>query len=154
MPILKDTPMRSSLALLTALLLAPMAELHADDIDLVRDGKTDFCIVQPAMSSKVDGYAVARLADYLKEITGAEFPVVEAKAVGDRGHCLFVGISPAVVKRLGCNPLETLKDQEHVSLSRGGDVFLYGKGVHGNLHAVMEFLEGPGQIKGDRFIYS
>lgn len=133
--------MKHTLALLAALLLAPLAALHADDIELVRDGKTDFCIVQPAMSSKVDAYAVARLADYLKQITGAEFPVVEAKGVGERSHCLFVGISPAVVERLGGNPLETLKDQEYVSLSRGGDVFLFGKGVHGNLHAVMEFLE-------------
>jgi hypothetical protein len=34
-----------------------------------------------------------------------------------------------------------LKDQEHVSRSINRDIFLYGRAGHGNLHAVMEFLD-------------
>jgi len=127
--------------IVTALLLAPLASLHAADLALSTNSRTNFRIVKPANPSAVDDYALARLSEYLRQMTGAEFPVVEAgKAAGD-SPCLYVGISAAVSDRLGGDPLAALQDQEHVSRSRGGDIFLYGKGIHGNLHAVMEFLE-------------
>jgi hypothetical protein len=136
--------MKYTLTLLASILLALArfaSSAGAADLALSTNGTTDFRIVKPANPTAVDEYAVARLSEYLKQITGAEFPVVEAKAAGEGSHRLFVGISPAVIKRLGGDPLEKLHDQEHVSRNDGGDVFLYGKGIHGNLHAVMLFLE-------------
>lgn len=136
--------MKHTFKLLASLILALgifASPASAADLALSTNGKTEFRIVKPANPSAVDDYAIARLADYLKQITGAEFPVVDAPKVGERDHCLFVGINPLVIKRLGSDPVETLKDQEHVSRSKGGDLFLYGQGLHGNLHAVMDFLE-------------
>ena len=125
----------------STLLLAPLAGLQSADLALCTNGKTDFRIVKPAIPSAVDDYALARLSEYLRQITGAEFPVVDAdQATGDSPG-LYVGISAAVIKKLGGDPLAALQEQEHVSLSKDGDIFLHGKGVHGNLHAVMEFLE-------------
>lgn len=116
------------------------AEVQSD-VRLATNGKTSYQIVKPAKPSAVDSYAISTLAEYLKQITGADFPVVapDKKIEGCRG--IYVGLSATVLERLGQDPLAKLKDQEHVSLSSGGDVFLYGKGIHGNLHAVMEFLE-------------
>jgi len=136
--------MKQTFTLITALLLAlclVASPAFAADLVLSTLGKTDFRIVKPANPSAVDHYALTKLSEYLRQITGAEFPVLDAdKATGD-SPCLYVGVSAAVSEKLGAEPLKELKDQEHVSRSKGGDIFLYGKGVHGNLHAVMEFLE-------------
>lgn len=108
---------------------------------LTMDGKTDYAIVKPKDATLVDDYAVNALAHYLREISGAEFPIVDADSLGE-GKAIFVGISPLAAKRLGEEkPLVGLKDQEHVSKNLGDDIFLYGEGPHGNFHAVMEFLE-------------
>lgn len=113
----------------------------AADLALSTMGKTDFRIVRPANPSAVDGYALTKLSEYLRQITGAEFSVVNADTTTGDSPCLYVGISAVVSEKLGGNPLAALKDQEHVSRSKGRDIFLFGQGVHGNLHAVMEFLE-------------
>ena len=81
------------------------------------------------------------LTGYLRQITGAEFPVVTAAELPANAPALFVGLSALARKRLGGDPLPGLQGQEHVSRSQGPDIFLYGRGIHGNLHAAMEFLE-------------
>ena len=112
------------------------------ELPLAVDGKTEYRIVKPAGSSAVDDYAAQELADYLKQITGADFPVVAPGDMAGGTPSIFIGLSAPVLKRLGPDPLAELEDQEHVARSVGSDIFLYGKGVHGQLWAVMEFLEG------------
>ena len=136
--------MKPTLALLADLLLAiclVASHAFAADLALSTMGKTDFRIVKPANPSAVDRYALTKLSEYLRQITGAEFSVVEADKAGGDSPCLYVGMSAAVSEKLGGDPLATLQHQEHVCRSKGGDIFLHGEGVHGNLHAVMEFLE-------------
>ena len=130
------------LMLLAALeAVAHAAPPAAPSLALAVNGVTRYRIVPPDQPSKVDDYAVQTLAATLKQMTGAEFPVVAAAELPAKAPALFVGISAPARQRLGGNPLTGLKDQEHVSRSQGPDILLYGKGVHGNLHAVMEFLE-------------
>jgi len=128
------------LFIVIAALLLPHA-LHSADIALSTAGKTEFRIVKPEAASPVDDYAVTKLSEYLKQITGAEFPIVEANKASGGSPCLYVGVSASVKEKLGTDPLKELKDQEHVSRSKGGDIFLYGKGMHGNLYAVVDFME-------------
>ena len=111
------------------------------DIALVAHGKTIYRIVKPAKSSPVDDYAAQELAGYLKQIAGAEFPVVGPDNVVGGAPSIFIGLSAPALKRLGPDPLAELEDQEHVARSVGSDICLYGKGVHGYLYAVIEFLE-------------
>ena len=125
----------------TALLLALPAALHAADLHLAVDGTTTYQIAQPAKPTAVDAYAVRTLADYLQQVTGATLPVTDPEQAAEGKPAIFVGLSPAALERLGQDPLPGLKPQEHVARSIGRNVFLYGEGVHGNLHAVMEFLE-------------
>ncbi len=108
---------------------------------LAHNGKTDYVIVLPSAPSEVDAYAVGKLREYLKQMTGAEFPEAALGAMPARRPAIFVGMSAPALKRLGEDPLADLKPQEHVARSMGRDVFLYGQGVHGNLNAVMMFLE-------------
>ena len=108
---------------------------------LAADGVTRYRVVPPDQPSPVDLYAVRTLTDYLRQSTGAEFPVVAAAELPADAPALFVGISAPALQRLGEDPIPGLQEQEHVSRSRGADIFLYGKGLHGNLHAAMFFLE-------------
>ena len=126
---------------LTVLLPGLQTGSYAADLQLATDGKTSFQVVRGADASTVDRYAVETLVGYLRQITGAEFPVVAPAGMEAERPSVFVGLSDPARSRLGPEPMAGLKDQEHVARSIGQDIFLYGKGVHGNLHAVMEFLE-------------
>jgi hypothetical protein len=159
---------------MACLLAAPGKALQAQSaLTLAREGATRYSIVAADDASPVDRYAARELALYLRQITGAEFPVVSETAwarggpgvppaaaadppqteyasgplapradVADAPPALFVGLSGVARARLGNgDPLADLADQDHVARSLGGDILLYGKGAHGSLYAVMEFLE-------------
>ena len=128
-----------SVGLLTT---AALADAHADaPLVLAADGATRYRLVMPEQPSPVDRYAVRTVIGYLQQITGAAFPVVAPADLPADAPAIFVGLSAIALKRLGEEPLAGLQDQEHVARTRGPDIFLYGKGVHGNLHAALEFLE-------------
>lgn len=101
---------------------------------LVRDGRAQAAIVQAA----AEGAAVGNLRKYVKEITGADIPVVpEDKAA--TGPVIHVG-QTAYVKSLNL-PLTKL-DKEGVVLKRVGDkLVLAGGSAVGTQHAVALFLE-------------
>jgi len=125
---------------LTSLVL--LASVRAETaITLASEGRTRYTIVKPAEPTEVDAYATRQLAHCLGAITGAEFSVVEPRDLPADGSFVFVGMSAPVLERLGMDPLPALADQEHVCRSVGQDVLLYGKGIHGQLWAVVEFLE-------------
>ena len=126
---------------IAALALVPSAIVDGADLRLVTDGKTTYQIVKPGTPSAVDRYAAGILADYLQQISGADFPLVKPDAMSTGSPSVFVGLSAPALKQLGPDPLAELSDQEHVVRSVGQDIYLYGKGLHGNLYAVMEFLE-------------
>ena len=108
---------------------------------LSTNGATAYQVVLPDSPTPVDTYAARELAVCLKQTTGAEFPVVASAAMAADRPALFVGLSEPVRKRIGADPLAPLKDQQYVVRSVGRDVFLYGKGMHGNLYAVVDFME-------------
>lgn len=124
------------LALGASLLSGGEVHLH-----LANDGETDYRIVRPAESTAVDAYAVEELAEYLRVITGATYPVIDPEDVTAGGRYIFVGLSEPVRQRLSGSPWDNLGSEEHVARSHGDDIFLYGEGIHGNLYAVLFFLE-------------
>lgn len=125
------------------MLLAGTLGLIADNstLQLAHEGKTDYQIVRPVQPTAVDDYAIQELRMYLTEITGADFPVIDPEAVTADGRYIFVGASQPARDRLAAEPWQDLDEEAHVAQSRGQDIFLYGKGIHGNLYAVLFFLE-------------
>lgn len=113
--------------LLSLILIVVSSVVHAAALRLSDNGKTDYVIVLQKNAGAVDKLAARELAFFLKEITGADFPIVET------------GRSPAIY--IGHSKGGSLPDQENVMEVSGKDVFLYGGGIHGNLWAVYEFLE-------------
>jgi hypothetical protein len=108
---------------------------------LSKDGNTGYSIVKPDSPTLVDDYAAKELAGYLELITGVKFPITTPSDATAGKPSIYIGVSGPVVKHLGSDPMLKLKDQEFVVRNVGQDIFLYGKGVHGNLYAVMDFLE-------------
>ncbi|MBT3380220.1 MAG: DUF4838 domain-containing protein [Lentisphaerae bacterium] len=124
---------------LSACIVVP--PLTGATLSIATNGSTTYRVVTPADPSSVDTYALLTLTNYLTQVTGADFPVVAPGQAIDGSPSIFVGLSGPACTHLGSDPLAGLDDQEHVSRTIGANMFLYGKGVHGNLHAVMEFLE-------------
>lgn len=121
----------------------PMARLvwaAPEDLQIASDGASNYVIVTPTAPTAVDTYAAAQLAGHLKQATAAEFPILAPEGWDPEQPAIFVGVSAPVVERFGGDPVADLGPQEHVWRSEGRDMFLYGEGVHGNLHAVFAFL--------------
>lgn len=111
------------------------------ELILCQGGNTEYVIVEPDSKTAVDSYAIEKLVVFLKGITSADFKVVTSSTIPQEAKCIYVGISKPVTKRFKGNPVSDLKAQEHVAESKGNDIFLYGEGIHGNLYAVVDFLE-------------
>jgi hypothetical protein len=139
--------MKPTLTLIIALVFAPLVSptlAQSNDgrtITLADDGRARYRIVAASDADGIEDYAAQTLAGYLKEMTGAEFPVVSPDDFKVDRPAIFVGLSEPALARLGREPLAKLRDQEHVARSVGQDILLYGKGHRASLDAVMEFLE-------------
>jgi hypothetical protein len=135
----------SFLAVFTCLLFVASSAMAQSDggqtITLAEGGRTRYQIVAASAPDGIEAYAAKTLAGYLKETTGAEFPVVSPDQFEADRPAIFVGLSEPALARLEPEPLAKLRDQEHVARSVGLDILLYGKGHRASLDAVMEFLE-------------
>ncbi|MFA7159085.1 MAG: DUF4838 domain-containing protein [Kiritimatiellia bacterium] len=118
-----------------------MPDNAAIPVTISSGGSTEYQVVMASDATPVDKYAARELALYLKQMTGADFPVVTSGAMDSSKPSIFVGMSKPAQERLGGKPLDELANQEHVARSAGTNIFLYGQGVHGSLYAAMEFLE-------------
>ena len=111
----------------------------ADDLILCQNGKTDYGIHYSQTASEVDRFAVQELQKHLTAMSGVSFTASQGKP-GQK--TIFVGLSPEALRILGKECLiDHLRDQDAVIQTKNGNLFLYGKGRHGNLYAVYELLE-------------
>ena len=147
-PAPKTAPIRATgPALLTCFLFLvtpALARAQSDGgqtITLAEAGRARCQIVAAPDADGIEAYAAKTLTGYLKEMTGAEFPVVSPDEWEADRPAIFVGLSEPALARLESEPLAKLRDQEHVARSIGPDILLYGKGHRASLDAVMEFLE-------------
>jgi len=58
--------------------LSPRGE-SGPELVLARDGQTDYAILAPAAATAQDRVAASELAHWLKEMTGATFPIVASR---------------------------------------------------------------------------
>ena len=108
-----------------ALALISCFVLHAGELILAKNGKTDYVIAFAGKPTDVEQYAAKELRFFLKEITGADFQIGSVKP----GKSIIIGGSD-------------VKDiKECVIKTENGNVKLYGGGIHGALNAVYELIE-------------
>lgn len=102
---------------------------------------TSYIIVEPGNPTDIDKLAIKELATFLKKSTKANFKIEPPNNAKDSPKRIFIGLSAPALAILGKDPLTEMTDQEHTAKCIGDDIFLYGKGPHGNLYAVYDFLE-------------
>ena len=119
--------MNMRIAAVLGALLTVFAASAAEDLVLAENGKTDYVITFGTVPSAVDEFAARELRFFLRQMTGADFPVVRASG------------GPAIV--IGHTNGGALSAQECRIESAGRNLLLYGGGIHGNLWAVYELLE-------------
>ena len=103
-------------------------------LKLATAGKTDYVVAAPEAPTAVDNHALNALTEFMKKKTGAEFPVVSPDKIPPGKKRIFVGCPVGMTR-------EKLKAQEYVVRNDGDDIVLYGEGLHGNFHAVVDFME-------------
>jgi hypothetical protein len=122
----------------SGLLLLSATVAHADSITLAADGKTNYTIVTGSDATPAEKTAARDLADHLKGITGATFPV--SNQPGD-GPKLIVGPSDLAKKLLPNQNWDALGSDGIVIKTVGKDLVLAGGRPRGTLYAVYSFLE-------------
>ena len=128
--------------LMVLLFTVGAAAIAAAPLFLCDSGKTEYTIVTAAKPSDIDSFALKELRHFLREATGAEFPVVSEDKT-PLAKRIFLGLGTAAKRCLGTDSdlSGELIDEESVIQCQGNDIFLYGKGKYGSLWAVYEFLE-------------
>jgi hypothetical protein len=113
---------------LFALVLATVASGSQAALTLAKDGETAYRIVVSADAIEPERHAAAELAFFLKQITGADFPIVTPDAKGD---------APSLTLRHDGN----LGPDSFSIETHGRDIVFTGGRPRGVLYAVYTFLE-------------
>ena len=98
-------------------------------VELARAGKTDYTIIYEFTGDVLLDPAVKDLADTLKEITGAEFPV-KTQAAGPK---IYIG-------KRAPGDASDFQSRERRIKSVGKDLYIYGDYRYGTAGAIYNFL--------------
>ena len=111
----------TGLALLTGVLFLVTPAIAQSDggqsLTLAEAKQTRYQIVSATDADGIEAYAAKTLADYLKEMTGAEFPVVSPDEYNADWPAIFVGLSEPALTRLESEPLAKLRDSPSCTVS-------------------------------------
>ena len=116
------------------LLLLSCGQRHT----LFQDGQSDYRIVIAADAPETEQYAAQELQTWLREVSGAELPIV---ADAPQGKRLVVGFGPLVETAVPGAEKPAPGDDAFTWCSRDGDIFFWGGSKRGTLYAVYSFLE-------------
>lgn len=118
--------------------LAPKGE-PGPELTLAHDGATEYAIVIPEAASTQDQKAATDLAQWLKEITGAAFPVVpESRFTGE--NLISVGRTNRAAEA-GVAAAADLGDEGYAIGVKGKGLYLCGGLKRGPINAVYALLE-------------
>jgi hypothetical protein len=120
------------------LILALCASLGLSAIAISKDGQAQAVIVLAPDASEPEQYAAKELAQFLGQITGGEFKVIDQEK--EQASCIFVG--PAAAKLADENfSTDGLGAEGIVLRTVDDDLILAGGRPRGTLYAVYTFLE-------------
>ena len=124
--------------LFLALLMGSVSAIQAQT-PLFNEKEALCVIVESAVPSQAEKYAVKELSEHLRQISGKEFAVVEEGKIPDGKHGLYVG-NTIFASKNGIDPAK-LGREEFLVQNIGKDLLLTGGGTRGSVYAVYEFLE-------------
>lgn len=112
----------------------------ATRLRLAHEGTTPYRIAVPPDATEPERHAAAELASFLKQSTGAEFPVVTEAEAGS-GPLILVGAGPRAKALARQTKFEELGPEEFVISTHPPHLVLAGGRPRGTLYAVYTFLE-------------
>ena len=129
--------MLRALLCLTVVLLPAASQA----LTLTKDGKSDYAIVLAANASPSEKHAANELQSFLREISGAELPIV-----GDdqplKPHEIILGLTNAHVGQLDVKPdLPDFGNEGFAILTVGERLLIVGAPQRGTMYGVYTFLE-------------
>ena len=114
------------------------AEYIAEGLHLIVDGTSDYVIVKGENASPADANAASELQAYLKQISGAELPIVtDTKA--ETAKEIIVGKTNRETE--GEFPRETFNEDGFIIKTVEDKLYIVGTEERGTLYGVYEFLE-------------
>ena len=107
---------------------------------LFSKGKTSYTIITAQDASASELTAAKELSSYLKEISGADFKVMEEGKAGRRSRRIFIGFNEDYAEK--CNVAKPAADDEgYTYRTVGKDLWIYGGSARGTMYGVYSFLE-------------
>lgn len=124
----------------TFLSMLSLAGFSGGDLYLIKDGNSDYVIVIPEKSKKIEKRAAEELQFYLREVSGTELPIVTDK--GDPGDKMVMIGKNSYLKELGIKPdLKKLDEDGYHILTHNNHLIIAGGIKKGTLYGVYRFLE-------------
>lgn len=119
-------------------LVLMVMSLSATAHTLFNNGKSKYRIVVDSTASVSEKTAATELQTYIREISGAEIPIVND--LRTRGRRIYVGYNDRVSRILGAKDIDVL-DETFTYESRRRNLFIYGGSQRGTMYGVYSFLE-------------
>ena len=107
-------------------------------LELTRDGKTDYAIIQGTNSTPAETFAAQELSAFLEKATGAKFAIRSETNQPLPGKGIYVGWTDVGGQSAD---LAKLGDEEWIIKTQDKNLILAGGRPRGTLYAVYEFLE-------------
>lgn len=123
---------------LPVLLLCWMYFSYSSVNVLFDNGKSKYKIVLSSEASTSEKTAADELQQYIKEISGAELPIVND--LDCKSACIYVGYNSRVEQLLGKKDIKD-DDESFTYESKGKNLFIYGGKQRGTMYGVFTFLE-------------
>src|SRR5438874_918674 len=125
--------------MLVCTLVAATARADEPPITIVREGKSDYVIAIPEMASAAETLAAGELKAYVKQMSGAELPVVRGET--PRAHTIRIQRS-ATVRNGG--HVRPENDAFAIEVKLDGRAVLSGAGDRAVLYATYALLQQLG----------
>ena len=107
---------------------------------LFKNGETSYTIVISKDASVSETTAAEELGSYLKQISGAEFNILNEEEPGASSRRIFIGFNEDYAERTGTERPED--DYEGFTYRNvGKDIWIYGGRTRGTMYGVFAFLE-------------
>ncbi len=102
-------------------------------------GRSDYKIVLSEGASTSEQTAARELRSYLKQVSGADIPVVKASQVAS-GKCIYIGFDSRVKAATGADkPADDYEGFTYRTVN--GNLYIYGGRQRGTMYGVYAFLE-------------
>lgn len=130
--------MKNIVSILFVILCAAGFNACSDNLEIVRDGKSDYVIVVPQSPTMIEQRAAKELNEYLRRMAGVVLPVVEDNtapidheiSIGNTSRTIPLAIS-----------VDKLKQDGFYIKADARKLFIMGGNSYGTLYGVYELLE-------------